>query len=258
MNKILILKNDRVGDLFNSLKGINAILNDNQNVKIEIILSDISKNLSFLFNIKNVTVTYLPYHLSFINKLSLFFKIITNSFQKIYILSPKNFYYYLSLFCKSNIYAITIKNFKKSRPPNFLLKRLFKFKVNDREDKKINDNISNLIFDLCSTKSRNSYINMLNKEPKISILFKNNINLFSDFIHIHYKDYIFNKNGWNIDLFYKLLDSLSVSNKIFLTSDYGNFDYHKKFLSNFSLLDFDKSSNQINLNKKIHYLLIDI
>ena len=35
MNKILILKNDRVGDLFNSLDGINAILEDNPNAKID-------------------------------------------------------------------------------------------------------------------------------------------------------------------------------------------------------------------------------
>jgi ADP-heptose:LPS heptosyltransferase len=44
MNKILILKNDRVGDLFNSLDGINAIIQDNPNAKIEIILSHISQN----------------------------------------------------------------------------------------------------------------------------------------------------------------------------------------------------------------------
>ena len=50
MDKILILKNDRVGDLFNSLDGINAILEDNPNAKIEIILSNISQKLSFLFD----------------------------------------------------------------------------------------------------------------------------------------------------------------------------------------------------------------
>ena len=50
MNKILILKNDRVGDLFNYLDGINAIINDNRGNKIEIILSQITEKLSFLFN----------------------------------------------------------------------------------------------------------------------------------------------------------------------------------------------------------------
>jgi len=142
MDKILILKNDRVGDLFNSLDGINAILEDNPNAKIEIVLSNISQKLSFLFDMDNVNVTIIPYHLRISDKLKLFFKILDNSFEKIYILSPKNFYYYLPLFCKSKFYAITIKNSNKSRPLNFLLKKLFKYIINNRNEKKINDNIS--------------------------------------------------------------------------------------------------------------------
>ncbi len=254
MNKILILKNDRVGDLFNSLDGINAILKDNPNTKIEIILSKISQKLSFLFDIENVTVSFLPYHLNFSDKLKLFFKIFNNSFEKIYILSPKNFYYYLPLFCKSKFYAITIINSNKSRPFNFLLKTLFKYNINNRDNKKINDNISSLIFDLCSTKQLSSYNNILNHIPMCSSLFQNNISLFENFIHIHYKDFIFKNNGWTNVSFFKLLDNLSYKNKIILTSDYGNFDYHKNFLSNFSHLDFDKSINKIDLKKNIHYL----
>ena len=75
MNKILILKNDRVGDLFNSLDGINAIINDNRGNKIEIILSQITEKLSFLFNIDNVKVSFLPYRLNIFDKLKLIFKI---------------------------------------------------------------------------------------------------------------------------------------------------------------------------------------
>ena len=55
-------------------------------------------------------------------------------------------------------------------------------------------------------------------------------------------------------MFFKLLDSLSYKNKIILTSDFGNFNYHKKFLLRFSHLNFDNSINKINLNKNIHYL----
>lgn len=254
MNKILILKNDRVGDLFNSLDGINAILQDNPNVKIEIILSQISQKLSFLFDIENVTVTFLPYHLGIADKLKLFFKILNNSFEKIYILSPKNFYFYLPLFCKSKFYAITIINSNKSRPLNFLLKKLFKYKVNNRDDKRIDDNIGSLIFDLCSSKKLSSYKNILSHSPQCSNLFQSNINLFKNFIHIHYKDYIFKKNGWSHSSFLKLLNKLSLKNKIILTSDFGNFDYHKIFLSNFSYLDFDNSTDKIDLKQNVHYL----
>ena len=254
MDKILILKNDRVGDLFNSLDGINAILKDNPKAKVEIILSEISRNLSFLFNINNVTVSYLPYHLTLADKFRLFIKILTNSFERIYILSPKNFYYYLPFFCNSKFYAITIKNSNKSRPFNFLLKKIFRYKVNNRDDKKINDSINSLIFHLCSTKPISSYHNILNNTPQCSPLFQKNIKLFSNFIHIHYKDSIYKKNGWSIESFFKLLNNLSYRNKIILTSDYGNFEYHKYFLTNYSHLDFSNIKNKINWDKNIHYL----
>ena len=43
--KILILKNDRTGDLFVSLKAINRILIKHKNDKITIFLSEITPNL---------------------------------------------------------------------------------------------------------------------------------------------------------------------------------------------------------------------
>ena len=254
MKKILILKNDRVGDLFNSLEAINLIIKNNSDASIEIVLSEISKNLDFLFNLNHVKVSYLPYHLTFYDKLKLVSKIIKNSFNKIYILSPKNFYFYLPLISKSKFYAISIKNFNKSRPSNFLSKKLFKNVVNDRENKKIEDNISSLLIKLCSNGRTFNQNNVLNHNPILSDLFIQNIGLFSNFIHFHYKDNIFNKNGWDFNKFLKLLENLSNNYKIILTSDFGNFQYHKKFLEYFSNLNFDNTVNKINLDKKIHYL----
>jgi hypothetical protein len=254
MNKILILKNDRVGDLFNSLDGINAILNDNRDNKIEIVLSPVTEKLSFLFDINNVKISILPYSLNIINKLRLFFKIFTQSFDKVYILSPKNFYFYLPFFSNSKFYAITIKNSNKSRPYNFLLKKIFKYKINDRDNKKINDSINSLIYNLCSTKSLSSYDNLLNNTPQCSTLLFDKIFLFTNFIHIHYKETIFKKNGWNISSFFKLIKIISQKYKVILTTDYGNFEYHKEFLINFSNLNFDNSSDNINLKQNVHYL----
>ena len=254
MNKILILKNDRVGDLFHSLDGINAILNENKNSEIEIVLSHVCKDLSFLFNINNIKISYLPYHLSIIDKFTLFFKIFNSSFEKIYILSPKNFYYYLPIFFKSKFFAITIKNSSRSRPFNFLRKKLFKFIVNDRDNKKINESINSLIVQLCSTNLKSNYPILFNNRPPISNLFKDNISLFSNFTHIHYKDSIFKKNEWDKKKFFDLIYSLSNINKIILTSDFGLFDYHKEFLSKISNLNFDNNTNNINLSSKIHYL----
>tara|TARA_Y100000816_G_scaffold151162_1_gene107636 strand:+ start:4874 stop:5347 length:474 start_codon:yes stop_codon:yes gene_type:complete len=78
--------------------------------------------------------------------------------------------------------------------------------------------------------------------------------LFKNFIHFHYKNNIFLNNGWDINKFFSLLDELSKEHNIILTSDFGRFNYHKRFLSNFSYLDFSSSINKININNKIHYL----
>ena len=108
MNKILVLKNDRVGDLANSLKGINSLLNENRNQQIEIILSDVSKDLSFLFKIKNVKITYFNYSLNIFDKVKLFFKVVTSNFEKIYILAPKNIYFFLPLICRSKFLQLQL------------------------------------------------------------------------------------------------------------------------------------------------------
>ena len=254
MSKILIIKNDRVGDLFNSLNGINAILEDNPNAHIEIILSNITKKLNFLFSLNNIKITYLPYRLSLLDKIKLIIRLYWDSFDKIYILSPKNFYFYLPLFFKSKFFAITIKNLNKSRPFNFLLKNLTKYKINDRVNKKKSDSISSLIFELCATKSFLSYKNNLNNNAPCTKFFYSKMKLFENFIHVHYKDSIFSKNGWSNEDFFNFLENLSQKKKLIVTSDYGNFDYHKNFLKRLSHLDFDNFVDQINFNQNIHYL----
>ena len=47
--KVLILKNDRTGDLFVSLKAINRIINKHKNQNIIIFLSNINHKFNFLF-----------------------------------------------------------------------------------------------------------------------------------------------------------------------------------------------------------------
>ena len=52
MKKVLILKNDRIGDLFVSLGAINLILNKHLNDEVEIVLSKINTGFDFLFKKK--------------------------------------------------------------------------------------------------------------------------------------------------------------------------------------------------------------
>ena len=73
---IIIFKNDAVGDLTQTLPAINNIINNNQNTKIIIYLSERSKNFSFLINNnfhKNIIFKMINYNLSFFEKLKIFF-----------------------------------------------------------------------------------------------------------------------------------------------------------------------------------------
>ena len=251
--KILILKNDRVGDLFHSIKGINSIINKHKDHHIEIILSNYSKDMSFLFDIKNIETNILNYNLNIYDKLSLFKKIIVNNYDKIYILSPKNIYFYLPFFTKSKFYAICVKDFKRNRPYNFLKKKLYRFKINDRTNKRISDSISNLTENLCND-SLIKFPNILNNNPEISNLLNNNISKFNNFIYIHYKNSLFTKNYWSIESFNDLLIKISNQNKkIFLSSDFGNNNYNNFFLKKYSHINFDTGETKFD-NSNITYL----
>ncbi len=268
MSKILILKNDRVGDLFHSIKGILSIIEINKhksNCNIEIVLSNFSKEMDFLFKANNVKTSVLNYNLNLFDKFNIIKKILKNKYDKIYILSPKNIYFYLPLITKSKFYAITVKDFKRDRPYDFLKKKLYKYYVNDRTNKKLGDSISNLVEKLCYEDSLQIPVfpNICNSV--ISNSLKKNINLLKkDFIYVHYKHSLFSKNGWTLESFFDLLNKIlnkRIYNtdknyfypKILLSSDIGNYDYNKYFLEKFSFINFDTEKCKF-LDSNITYL----
>ena len=138
--KVLILKNDRTGDLFVSQKAINRIINKHTNEDILIFLSNINHKFSFLF--PKLKKKIISINLNFFEKLKIFFYFFFNKIDTVYILTPKNFYYYLAfIFRNIKFYAITIKSIK-SRPSKFLRKYLYKYVVLNRiELKKENPHI---------------------------------------------------------------------------------------------------------------------
>ena len=99
--KVIVLKNDAVGDLTQSLKAINNIINSHQNKIIEIYLSERSEKFNFLISNNNVIFKKLNYDLRIVEKLKLIFHLIKNNIKYIYILTPKNFYFYLPLLFKT-------------------------------------------------------------------------------------------------------------------------------------------------------------
>jgi hypothetical protein len=96
MKEIIILKNDRTGDLFVSLNAINKIIFKHKKDKLTIFLSNINHKFSFLF--PNINKKVIPMNLRILNKIYLFFYLLLKKIDTIYILTPKNFYYYLPFF----------------------------------------------------------------------------------------------------------------------------------------------------------------
>ena len=128
---VIILKNDATGDLTHSLLAINNIIKNNKDQKIIIYLSERSEKFSFLINNDNVEFKKLNYDLSFLEKIRLFLFILNTNISKVYILTPKIFYFWLPpIFKKIKFYGLCINgpnNYK--RPIEFLRKYLFKYVI---------------------------------------------------------------------------------------------------------------------------------
>ena len=98
----VVLKNDAVGDLIHSLKAINNIISSSK--KVTIFLSKLSEKYSFLVNNPKVEIRILNYNLSLTEKIKLIFFLIKSDISNVYILAPKNFYYYLPIFFRKIFY----------------------------------------------------------------------------------------------------------------------------------------------------------
>ncbi len=197
-NKIVIFKNDRLGDLIHGVAAINNIISNNEDKKVIVFLSKISEKFSFLFKKKNTTVKILNYHLSFIEKIKIVFYFLTNKIEKTYILSPKNFYFYLPLFFyKIKFYGLCVNGLKNYKRPNILLRKLlFKSIINDRATKGKRDSIQLLQLKLSNDEFQdNKKINFQLDIPKSEILKKH---LPSNYLLIHFKKQIANKLGWGV------------------------------------------------------------
>ena len=126
---ILILKNDRAGDLISSLRLIYKLRNNE--TAINIYLSEYNYNFKFLlkdFNIKKINN-----NLKIIDKFKIFFDLLKNNYDEVFILTPKNFYFFLPLlFRKIKFFAIVVNGKKRLRPSLFLRKYLYKYSIRNR------------------------------------------------------------------------------------------------------------------------------
>ena len=250
INKVLILKNDRTGDLFVSLNAINKIINKHYNEDLDIFLSDLNHKFSFLFpklNKKKISM-----NLSIIEKINIFFYLLFNNVKTVYILTPKNFYYYLPfVFRNIKFYGITIKS-SKSRPSLFLKKYLYKSVELDRLNIKKRKSSYEIQSSLIDTNLNKDYLNndfSLNH----SFIYPEN------FIYFHYKRSLFeNLLKWDLHTICEFLEILSKKyDNILFSSEINDQNKNNFFSNKFNTFDFI-NNKKIDLNKKNIFFLKDI
>jgi len=248
--KILILKNDRTGDLFVSLKAINRILTKHKKDKIIIFLSQVNHKFSFLF--PNIKKKIISMDLGIPEKFYILKYLLVNRIDSVYILTPKNFYYYLPfIFRKIKFYGITIKSLK-NRPNNFLRKYLYKYVTIDRLTIKKRNSTYNIQESLIEYFDNT---NMINVNSNV----KNDFHFPKDYIFFHYKHKLFNDLlDWSLDDIDSLLDFLIKKNKnIMFSSELNNTYLNNHFLNKYNSFDF-YNKTQKNINKKRIFFLKDV
>jgi hypothetical protein len=195
----VVFKNDAVGDLAHSLTAINNIVSSNENKKVTVFLSNLSKKYSFLLDNPKVDIKILNYNLNIKEKIKLFSFLLINKINKVYILSPKNFYYFLPIFFrKIKFYAICINNIKNYKRPGFFLRKfLFKYEINHREIAFKRDSIKLIQFRL--TSENINTIDNFNISLNISKSAKLAKYLPTNYVYFHFKKKTFKKLGWNMN-----------------------------------------------------------
>jgi ADP-heptose:LPS heptosyltransferase len=253
--KIIIFKNDRLGDLLHSIPAINNVIDQNPDKEIIIFLSKISKSFYFLFKKENTRLEVLNYHLTLFEKIKILKYLIINKLQKIYILSPKNFYFYLPLvFNKIKFFGLCMNGINRyRRPSSFLRKFLYKFAINDRETQKKRKSIQSLLFELTS----NDLENKNNFHFKLDIPKSENLKKYlpNNYILVHFKKKVAAKLDWGEDELHIILNHLKKYNpNIVLIKDIEKDELNLNFRKKYKTLDFE---NNLFYNNEDSILFFD-
>jgi len=252
VQKVLILKNDRVGDYYTSIKSINLILNKHKDKQIEIFLSKINYKFNFIFN--NLKVKVFNINLNLLEKIRIFLYLINNDITDIYILAPKNFYYYLPfLFRKIKFHAVCIES-DRSRPYNFLKKYLYKKETLYRNNKSKILSVYKVLENLINYKTKYKDFVSLNFGEFDFFEFPKNSTFF------HYKHNLFHeKLSWTNLEIKNFIYYLSKRKKfIVFSSELNNKEKNYFFYNAFNSYDFKtKKYNKLNTNNILYLKNID-
>jgi hypothetical protein len=240
IKKILVLKNDAVGDLCQSLPAIQNII-DIKNSKVEICLSERSQNFKFLINGDNINFKILNYNLTLKEKFLIFFKCLIEKIDRVYILTPKNFYFYLPLFFRNiKFYAICLNGrHNYLRPNNFLRKFLYKYEINDRSIKYKRISTENIQKKLTCEETNSIY--QVSEDLNVSSFLKEN--LPKNYVYFHLKKKTIDKLDWSADDLNYLFNHL--------LKYYDNVVFTRDIENNKKQIDFSEQYNVVNFKSKI-------
>ena len=249
--KILIFKSDAVGDLIHSLPAIYSIINNNRDKDITIYLSNRSIKFKFLINANNVNFKFVNFDLTIIEKIKIINVLLSQNFKTAYILTPKNFYFYIPFFIKkTKFFAICVngtKNYK--RPYQFLRKYLYKFIINDRNACFKRDSSSLIQHNLVKKDSSEKPFAKLNLDAPMSDFLKDNIP--KNYAYFHIKKTILDNLNWDetdLDLLFNEL--LKKYENIVVTKDIEKNSSSDIYKYKYNYLDFE-TKNFKKLNSKI-------
>ncbi len=242
--KILIFKNDRGGDLISSIRLIHNLMKNND---IDIYLSELNYNFRFL--LKGCKLKKINYNLTLSDKFKILINIFRNKYKEIFILTPKNFYYYLPvIFRNIKFNAIIVNGKKRNRPPIFLRKFLNKTSIRHRtKTNELNIIESNLsLVDLNINDDQNlESLKLINSN-------ENSIpNLPKNYIFFHFKKRFFDELNWGTKEFDDIIKVLKTKyNNIVFSSDIEKNKYDNYFFSNFTSIDFEQNYKFTEKNEK--------
>ena len=230
--KILIFKNDRGGDLVSSVRLIYKLIENNNNVSIY--LSNVNYNFNFLLS--KLNIKKINFNLNFLDKVNVFLDLLKNQYDEVYILSPKNFYFYMPpIFRKTKFFAITINGKKRNRPSLYLRKYLHKYEVAYRtklNKKNIIQNQLSLI---------DSDIKFNYKDLDLGQIDNHILQYLPEkFIFFQFKKSFFDQLNWSTKEFEKIIKFLETKNNfIVFSSDIENNIYDSYFFNKYSTIDFE-------------------
>ena len=253
MNKVLIFRTDRIGDLLITCPAIISVKNKLKNPKITIVTSsknyDYAKNLNIFDNVIKLKSN------NIFQKINLFFQLMRKKFDFVFIFDGKQRSIITSIFINSkNKVALSKKNKKN------ILFKLFNIKLfEDTEDTNLNAIFQDMI-NHSGIETRIANYNFLKK--KLDNNFASKINI-KNYIQFHLDEKWFSKFyissyrdiNPNYNDFINFIKDITQKNHLLITTGLINLDLVDKLKNNFFL----KKSENIyysNLNE-FHSYLID-